>query len=155
MASTKVRNIVSTDHNSGKFRNGQNGYHELPYTLNEVNNVNSLLKEKKIKTNLFVGENGTEKQFRALDGKAVSLIHIATHGDYKELKQREADDAMKHCFLIMSGANATEENNDGLLRADEISTLNLRGCRMVVLSACNTGQRYSWCGWSFRSSTRL
>lgn len=140
MASTKVRNIVSTDHNSGKFRNGQNGYHELPYTLNEVNNVNSLLKEKKIKTNLFVGENGTEKQFRALDGKAVSLIHIATHGDYKELKQREADDAMKHCFLIMSGANATEENNDGLLRADEISTLNLRGCRMVVLSACNTGQ---------------
>ena len=46
----------------------------------------------------------------------------------------------KHCFLIMSGANATEENNDGLLRADEISTLNLRGCRMVVLSACNTGQ---------------
>lgn len=41
MASTKVRNIVSTDHNSGKFRNGQNGYHELPYTLNEVNNVNS------------------------------------------------------------------------------------------------------------------
>ena len=98
------------------------------------------MKEKKIKTNLFVGENGTEKQFRALDGKAVSLIHIATHGDYKELKQREADDAMKHCFLIMSGANATEENNDGLLRADEISTLNLRGCRMVVLSACNTGQ---------------
>lgn len=140
MASTKVRNIVSTDHNSGKFRNGQNGYHELPYTLNEVNNVNSLLKEKKIKTNLFIGENGTEKQFRALDGKAVSLIHIATHGDYKELKRREADDAMKHCFLIMSGANATEENNDGLLRADEISALNLRGCRMVVLSACNTGQ---------------
>ena len=68
------------------------------------------------------------------------MIHIATHVDYKELKQREADDAMKHCFLIMSGANATEENNDGLLRADEISTLNLRGCRMVVLSACNTGQ---------------
>lgn len=141
MASTKVRHIVSTDPNSGKFRNGQNGYQELPYTLNEVTNVNSLLKEKKIKTHLFVGENGTEKQFHALDGKAISLIHIATHGDYyKELKQREADDAMKHCFLIMSGANATEDNTDGLLRADEISALNLRGCRMVVLSACNTGQ---------------
>ena len=55
-------------------------HHELPYTLNEVNNVNSLLKEKKIKTNLFVGENGTEKQFGHSIAKAVSLIHIATTG---------------------------------------------------------------------------
>ena len=105
-----------------------------------MNYINSLLKEKKIKTHLFVGEDGTEKQFRTLDGKAISLIHIATHGEYTELIHEEADDAMQHCFLIMSGANATDENNDGLLRADEISTLNLRGCRMVVLSACNTGQ---------------
>lgn len=137
MASIKVRKITSQNR---KFRNGQNGYEELPYTLDEVNNINSLLKKIRIKTNLFVGEKGTEKQFHELDGKAISLIHVATHGDYAELKNREADDAMKRCFLIMSGANATDENNDGLLQADEISTLNLRGCRMVVLSACNTGQ---------------
>lgn len=136
-ASAKVCKIISSDRT---FRNGQNGYEELPYTLGEVNNVNSLLKKRRIRTNLFTGEKGTEKQFRELDGKSVSLIHIATHGDYVTLKETEADDAMKCCFLIMSGANATEENNDGLLQADEISALNLRGCRMVVLSACNTGQ---------------
>lgn len=140
IASTKVRKIVSPNTNFGKSRNGQSGYDELPYTYDEVNNVNSLLKNAKIRTNLFVDKQGTEKQFRELDGKAISLIHIATHGDFTQMKHLQADDAMKHCFLIMSGANAVEEGNDGLLRADEIGMLNLRGCRMVVLSACNTGQ---------------
>ncbi|MBI1849049.1 MAG: CHAT domain-containing protein [Planctomycetes bacterium] len=41
--------------------------------------------------------------------------------------------------LVCAGANRLEKNGDnGLLTADEVSWLDLRGCDLVVLSACET-----------------
>jgi CHAT domain-containing protein len=41
------------------------------------------------------------------------------------------------CGLVLSGANRSPER--GLLSAEEIGRLDLRGCELVVLSACDTG----------------
>ena len=41
--------------------------------------------------------------------------------------------------LVFSGANQEEEGSDALLFASELSTLDLRGTELVVLSACLSG----------------
>jgi CHAT domain-containing protein len=41
------------------------------------------------------------------------------------------------CGLVLAGANADPDR--GILRAEEVAGLDLRGCEMAVLSACETG----------------
>lgn len=116
-----------------------------------------------------IGLNGTEESFKALSGKGYSIIHMATHGMYisddksKNYKQKykmqfiglndstsnrpQEDIAMTHSFLVMSGGNMlfsygnniSQEMDDGILTAQEISLLDFHSLDLVVLSACDTG----------------
>jgi len=57
----------------------------------------------------------------------------------------KADDSMFRSGLVLSGANHAEElrkqgKYDGLLTAADAARLNLRGTRLVVLSACQSGR---------------
>ena len=59
---------------------------------------------------------------------------------------RREDEAMTRSGVLLSGANRAlkhetipDDEEDGILTADEISRLDLRGLDMVVLSACQTG----------------
>ena len=84
----------------------------------------------------------------------------AENDDYADMTQnagfRKGDmhaptppNPMLRAGLALAGARRTIDrrargelvpgDNDGLLTADEIATLNLRGTKLVVLSACNTG----------------
>ena len=105
---------------------------------------NSLQKE------LITGGEGVEERFKALSGKGVSLIHIATHGFFdiaaveRAANLSEEDLAMYSSGLVFAGANnhlpSSDGIDNGLLSSIEISRLNLIGCNLVVLSACGTGR---------------
>lgn len=148
--------------------NERGGFEPLNNTLEEVKEISSLLKGKKVNTTLYSGEEGTEGSFKGLSGKGVNMLHLSTHGMYVEpenLKQKKHelnydflelisndDDPVKedivltHSFLVMSGGNSLSHRdalvsgmNDGILTAFEISHVDLSSVDIVVLSACETG----------------
>ena len=57
------------------------------------------------------------------------------------IKQSKADDPMRHCYLAMAGINNDQDRprHDGALTALEISSLDLEGVELAVLSARNGG----------------
>ncbi len=130
----------------------------LPGTREEVAAIDGILNRRQYKTTLFSGENGVEESFKALSGKGVRFLHIATHGFY--ISQNEQPDARNPVLhgqgsqadpllrsgLVFAGANNAWLNkalpagvDDGILTAREIAGLDLRGMELVVLSACQTG----------------
>lgn len=130
----------------------------LPYligTLAEAKAIDSVLKQSH-ETVLKIGTDGTEQSFKDLSGKQISLMHIATHGTFIEsnksnnrllklvLSQGVGEDhALTRSCLFMSGAlnalHATDDN-DGILTALEVSSLDFRGLDLITLSACETAK---------------
>lgn len=111
---------------------------------------------------------GNEESVKMLSGKNNRIIHFATHGFYwtandtkkQESKHRLAflntfrmensiitkeDRTMTRSGLAFSGANSVLKGyeipigvEDGILTAAEASMLDLSGCDLLVLSACQT-----------------
>jgi CHAT domain-containing protein len=93
-------------------------------------------------------------------------LHLATHGFFEPRSERLlpgqnesgrglVEDRQTRTFernpllsagLVLAGANESEER--GLLTAEEIAGLDLRGCELAVLSACETalGKQVGWQG---------
>ena len=143
------------------------GFAPLESTLSEVKQIDSLFSIVNVPSKLYVGLDGTEASFKCLSGKRFSNLHIATHGFYwsesdlnnnidlkklpfisEEDKPKFVEDkAMTRSGLLFSGANKvlTHQDSipkgyeDGILTAQEISTLDFRGLDLLVLSACQTG----------------
>lgn len=144
------------------------GFNYLKGTLEEVKTIESIAKSHKIKCEVLTGEQGIEESLRTINGKKYGILHFSTHGFYwteeeaedhasdKKLpflmmcdnqhRKHEEDKSMTRSGLIFSGANLTlkgrelpEGMEDGIATAQEISHLDLRGCDLVVLSACQTG----------------
>jgi CHAT domain-containing protein/tetratricopeptide (TPR) repeat protein len=141
----------------------RNGVKDLPGTKLEATAIDKQLKAVKIDDILRTDSLGTEASFKALSGQKKNLLHIATHGFYwtesdvkdvddlrflmgnNERKQAE-DKALTRSGLLFAGANNAlmgddlpDNIDDGILTAQEISQLDLRGLDLVVLSACETG----------------
>ena len=148
--------------------NARGGFDPLYSALDEVQEIDRLLRNKKVSSILYTDEKGTEESFKKLSGKDVNMIHLSTHGMYigpdiayqKRIKNNfnflelitnekdpvQEDILLTHSFLVMSGGNkliyrkAIEPQiDDDILTAFEISQLDLRKVDMVVLSACETG----------------
>lgn len=104
----------------------------------------------------------TETFVKQLEGP--SILHIATHGfffdaapqaaargrlgpgrgaqvvDDVALRQENGEDPLLRSGLALAGANTGHGgSDDGILTALEVSGLHLRGTKLVVLSACDTG----------------
>ena len=138
----------------------------LNNTLQEVNYISELMNKNQVTTQTYRGNKGNEESFKALSGHEYNIIHLATHGFFypdEEAKEKdyfkpmmlndhyrtfnEVDMSMWRSGLVMSGGNRAWKGDtipdnveDGILKAQEIGDLDLRGADLVVLSACNTGQ---------------
>lgn len=141
----------------------------LDGSLIEAENVNDMMKENHYRSIFISGYDATEESFKNLSGKVNGILHISTHGFYWSIekaerkaqlnerlyfmsqlgdhaRKNEEEKALTRTGLYMAGAkNAlagimlNENIEDGLLTAQEIASLDLRGLGMVVLSACQTG----------------
>lgn len=133
----------------------------LPGSFSEVTNIASLFASK---PQVVTGPFGTESSFKSLVGSSFDIIHLATHGffwnendvnkhenidflhneHYQSLSKE--DNAMLRSGLVFSGASVylageelPDDVEDGILTAQELSTLNLGNADLVVLSACDSG----------------
>ena len=133
----------------------------LPGTLKEAESVGEQLMQHDIPTNMLLGNEGTEETFKAMSGKNISVIHVATHGFFfsrSELQERKQSlvflneeegrsfNPLNYSGLLLSGANyvlnggkITGGLDDGILTANEIAHTDLSKTDLVVLSACRTG----------------
>ena len=113
---------------------------DLPGTETEVKNINQILRKKKVSTDLYLGANSTEANFKKSDAQ---LIHVATHGFWFEENSDTQADAMFQSGLLLAGVKNYQLNsnglNDGLLTAYEIQGMSLEDTQLAVLSACETG----------------
>lgn len=141
---------------------------DLPGTKKEIKDIQEILNKAHIQVQCKSAENATEESFKVLSGTHQNIIHLATHGFYwsdttaqgqKFFKQwrafiaddydgAKAIDPLNRCGLLFAGANTAlaghrerlnEGVEDGILTANEISTLDFRDADIVVLSACETG----------------
>lgn len=139
--------------------------HYLEGTKIEADSIYTNLIQHNWNCTYYVGSKGTERSFKMMNRKSPSILHVATHGFYmtnyekrgkntlSELKndlyselEITEDKPMTRSGLLLSGCNHAlnhevipQNEEDGILTAQEISLLDLRGLDLVALSACETG----------------
>ena len=116
--------------------NGGTNFADLPFTKEEIDSIEQAFKAHgKEKITLFEDTVAGKNAFVALSGSAVNVLHLATHGGFGG-KSNDGE-AMQSSFLALAGAN--KSRSTGTVNAAEVAEMNLRGCDLVVLSACETG----------------
>lgn len=144
------------------YRNASNNvnirFNYLQGTKTEVETVATNAKNTNWKTQSYTGTSATEEYFKNIGGEnAPKILHIATHGFYfpptktkpsnfiNDDKNSPRDFPLLRSGLVLSGANnywgkdtLLENQEDGIVTAQEISNLNLLNTDLVVLSACQT-----------------
>jgi CHAT domain-containing protein len=124
---------------------------DLPGTKNEIVGIQDLIEVTGGEVCVYTEDDGTEENFRKLDGMSMDIIHLATHGyigkEYKvdlmgDTPFSNFDYPMARSGLLFSGVNSTEissYDNDGILSARDVSSMNLSSTQLIVFSACETG----------------
>lgn len=134
----------------------------LEGTLEEAIYIKDIFEKHGNKVLFFTGNDANEESFKNLSGNAPKILHIGTHGfalatdmersQHRNIVEKDIalDDwsnmAMLHSGLLFAGANKTWRGEsipqgveDGILTAFEMSQLDLKKCKLVVLSACESG----------------
>ena len=138
----------------GERVRGDSVFVPLPGTRQEVMQIASMLKTHKWQVTTLTDKEGTEESFLSMHGKAPKVLHMATHAFYYTPEGAETidylkgySDAMMLSGIVLSGGNAAwlgkalpEGVLGGILTANNIAHLDLKGTEMVVLSACQSGQ---------------
>jgi len=128
---------------------------QLPATKTEVDEINKLLKSSGYQVNEYLQKEATEANLKSASG--ITVLHIATHGYFLPDVQRTVwpigvhtdyakDNVLLRSGLMLSGAadadthlSGLDNTNNGIVTSYEAMNLDLKGVRLVVLSACETG----------------
>lgn len=94
----------------------------LPKATTEVQNLSKIIQTAQ----LYIEDNATEDKAKS-SLENFKYIHFATHGilDYNNIQES---------YLLFK----KNDNEDGRLSIKEINGLNIKGCDLVTLSACET-----------------
>lgn len=104
----------------------------LPYSGYESQWVSDVFKKVGVESARLVEADASEANFRA-NASGRRLIHLACHG----FADREHGNLFGALALAQSG-ELTDPLADGFLSLAEIYDLNLKGCELAILSACET-----------------
>lgn len=141
------------------------GFDYLDGSMEEVEQIKSVISRRGIDCVVFAKTEGTEESLKRLSGSRTGILHLSTHGmcipDSNEVTAKknnyrfvisdetqninEEDMSLTRSFLVLAGGNAlirrdslSENSEDGIITALEISHLDLANLDIVVLSACET-----------------
>ncbi len=142
--------IEEYEENRGNFLN-------LNYTKEEIVSVRNILTESGLDISVYSKDNANENSFRSLDEHSPSIIHISSHAYYlvgfdkfNDYFNRltpliSRDENMIRSGILFNMANnalnsisLSDVTTDGVLTAEEISTMDLSNTDMVVISACES-----------------
>lgn len=142
--------IEEYEENRGNFLN-------LNYTKEEIVSVRNILTESGLDISVYSKDNANENSFRSLDEHSPSIIHISSHAYYlvgfdkfNDYFNRltpliSRDENMVRSGILFNMANnalnsisLSDVTTDGVLTAEEISTMDLSNTDMVVISACES-----------------
>jgi tetratricopeptide (TPR) repeat protein len=113
----------------------------LPATARELDAVRTSAGDRIVQS--IRGAEATEARLREAVVTA-SLVHLATHG----FCGLEDGPGVVRAGIACAGANDAPGQDDGILTMEEAALLDLRTCRLVVLSACQTGLGQPFAGES-------
>lgn len=102
----------------------------LQKNQDEVIKISTLLKERKLKTAVYLGKDADESTFKKVNIQNFGIIHLATHGFVNHGRANLAGVAF---------ARNPSSEEDGILYMDEIFSLHNRA-NLICLSACETGR---------------
>ncbi|MCH4148707.1 MAG: CHAT domain-containing protein, partial [Prevotella sp.] len=71
----------------------------LAGTGKEVENILEQLEKKNIQVGVFKGTEGTEESFKALSGKRIGIIHLATHGFFFNDLKAKSNAFISHLMI--------------------------------------------------------
>ena len=147
--------------------NRRAGIAPLPHSMDEVLEIEASLGHMNTIDKIIscTGADGSESAFKHSVSSASKIIHVATHGfylsedefadfsdtdifrnfskDYNDLEDKE----LYRSALLFAGINGifsgdstdSQDGEDGILTAKEISMLNMSNVDLAVLSACQSG----------------
>lgn len=156
--------IGVSDHNSPLYFNDEvtrGNWIDLPNVEYEIKSIESKLNN--IQYDILFNDNATEENVKKLSGSNLNILHFSTHGVYRSLDSlniafsdpnhfdhniaRRFLSSNKNDFngLVLRGGNLSWkdiqilDDEDNILSAEEIETMNFPNLELTILSACETG----------------
>ncbi len=134
---------------------GSGNIPQLPGTKMECDGIQKVLKPSGYAVSELLQQEANENNLKS--AQKVSILHIATHGYFlQDVKKASwpigvhADNAKDNVLLrsglMLAGASdadkqqaGLENSSNGIITSFEAMNLDLKGTKLVVLSACETG----------------